>query len=191
MRLDCAGADVASMISRDVEEVIKNALVKITTSPLSRIDAKFVQSLQAGGESVWSELQDELREYGLLADMISTAQRRSLITNLITTMVGYDVNSESEDNRESEPEPINSDGSEAQAEVTGIPGASGPNVAITDTKRQIEPIKPIRRPLIVSNTHEGWEKAARTEQGPRRTPTFRLQTAGDLQDAEEQRRSVV
>ncbi|KAG4262307.1 hypothetical protein FPRO04_12844 [Fusarium proliferatum] len=191
MRLDCTEADVASMISRDVEEVIKNALVKITTSPLSRIDAKFVQSLQAGDESVWSKLQDELREYGLQADMVSTDQRRSLITNLITTMVGYDINSDSEDNLESEPEPINSDGSEAQAEVTGSPEVSGPNVAITDTKRQAEPIKPIRRPSIVSITQEGWEKAARTEQGPRRTPTFRLQRAGDLQDAEEQRRSAV
>ncbi|CVK98821.1 uncharacterized protein FMAN_08418 [Fusarium mangiferae] len=188
MRLDCTEADVASMITRDVEEVIKNALVKITTSPLSRIDAKFVQSLQAGDESVWSELQNELGEYGLQADMISTDQRRSLITNLITAMVGYDINNDSEDKRESEPEPLNSDGAEAEAEVTEGSGASGPNVATTGTKKQVEPIKPMRRPSIVSNTQEGWEKAARTEQGPRRTPTFRLR---DLQDAEEQRRSAV
>jgi hypothetical protein len=136
------------MISRDSEEVVKNIIVKITTSPLSRIDRKFVQSLRANDESVWSDLQNELGEYGLQADMVSTDQRRSLITTLLTVTLGNGINDDPEDNSGSELEPINSDGAEAHAEVTEGSGVSGPNVATTDTKRHVEPLEPTKRPSI-------------------------------------------
>lgn len=189
MRFDCAEAEVASMISRDIDEVVKNVIMEITKSPLSRIDRKFLKGLEAHDELIWSELQKELKEYGMQADMIYAGQRRSFITSWIAVTLGHSINSDPDDDNRSGLE--SSDSDVAEAELAESVEGSEADVTIIDSEKQAEPVERSRRQSTVQKADDISEKTVSTQERPvRRTPNFRQPRASARQGKKEEPRSV-